>query len=173
MVARKPAAKKPAAKKTAAKKTAAPAKKSGSASSDAAASDKQIGDAVTRICENIENGGFDGHLQKFDDALTKRINAQNAAKRAAAKKTAEKRVAAPPKKAAPAAPKTTVEPEPGKTYGIKKTFKQLAGAKVKFVRFKAETDGAKSIVEMMSDVPGNPKGKKVAIPTSALEAAKK
>lgn len=162
-----PARKTTATKKTAAKKTAAP-KKSSSTTAPSSGAEQSAGE---KIASAIRAGHLDDWLGQIDDALTARANqhlAEN--KKSAATKSTAKKVSPAPKKSA--APTPTVEPTAGTTYGVSAKFKPLAGAKVKFVRFKADTDGAKSVVEMVTDKPGNPKGKKVVIPTAALEESK-
>jgi hypothetical protein len=134
-------------------------------------SKKKVEDSLgQRIASAIAEGKFDGDLGLLDDALTDRANHLTATKTAAPKKsttsTGVKKVSPPPKKNSSA-----LVPEPGKTYGITDKFKPLAGAKVKFIRFKADSDEKKSLVEMLTDKPGNPKGKKVVIPSNALIAA--
>ena len=170
MAVKKPAAKKVAAKKSApAKKTAAkksaPAKKS--VSKSAAPKVDPLDEIAKEICEGIVSGAFDFALVQFDDALEERLSKQQqaAAKKTPAKKSPvadTKKVSAPPKRAA------KVKPEAEKTYQIASKFKSLSGAKVKFKRFKAD-DENKSVVEMLTDKPGAPKGKRVVVPTTALE----
>lgn len=154
--AAKPLAKKVAAAKKPVKKTAAPK-----------------GDSLgQRVASAIVAGEFDGDLALLDDALTERSNEIAATKKTTeAPAKTEKKVAAPPKKSKSAS--AAIVPEPNKTYGIATTLKSLAGAKVKFLRFKVTPDGPdekKSVVEMLTDKPGSPKGKKVVIPTSGLIA---
>jgi DNA-binding protein HU-beta len=169
MPVKKTAAKKVAAKKTPAKKTAA--KKTTSTKS---ASQKQpsLGE---NICSAIKSGQLDGYLAEIDSALETRLaerSKEEAKKKTSTPKPAEqeKKVAPAPKKQPPAA---KVTPEKGKTYQIATKFKALAGAKVEFTKFKTGTDKkvdkTKAVVIMKTDKPGNPKGKRVVIPTSALE----
>lgn len=165
--AAKPLAKKIAAKKTAKKAVATPAKKTPAKKTVAGKVEETL---VDRIAAGIVGGSFDGELVKLDDALTTRANAQAvAARKESASKPAAKKVSAPPKKVTV---ETTVEPTSGTSYGVSPKFKPLSGAKVKFIRFKADSAGEKSVVEMMTDKPGSPKGKKVVIPTAALVESK-
>jgi hypothetical protein len=154
------------------KKNSATAKKTTAAKKSASASEPadRREEVAKRISGEIVAGTFDGYLILFDDALTTRANAQAAeARKNAAKSPApvsEKKVGASPKKST----KPAIVPEKDKQYLVGDRIKSLAGAKVKFLRFKADTDGAKSVVEMLTDKPGNPKGKVVSVPTIALEA---
>ena len=171
-------------RKTAAKKTATPAKKTAKSAAPAlakkVAAAKKTAEsnpeesAAKRIIAAIESGAFDGYLNQFDAALTKRINehvvenqkAKTTAKSASSSTPSEKKVAPPPKKAKKT---VTITPEQDGEYKVSDRLASLAGAKVKFIRFKADSDGKKSVVEMLTGKPGSPKGKRVVIPTSALE----
>lgn len=152
------AAKKTTAKKTAVKKTAAkkatPARESGDQA-------KQIAESVASA---IKEGDFDGHLQMIDEALTNRMQQPNRSNGQPAKKATEKKVAPPPKRSA-----KKINLKNGTTYQIVKGMKGIGGAKVKFIRYKADSDEKKSVVEMVTSKPGYPKGKKVAVQTMALE----
>lgn len=158
--AAKPLAKKVAAAKKAPAKKTTPAKKSASSSKQ-----DSLGQ---RIANAIAAGDFDGDLGLLDDALTQRTNDLATAKKtAAAKTTTAKKVSAPPKKSTSA----SVTPVKDSTYVVAATLKSLAGAKVKFRHYKAVEGGVdekKSVVEMLTDKPGSPKGKVVVIPTAAL-----
>lgn len=167
---RKPAvAKKTTAKKaTSSAKKSAPAKKTTAkkpAAKDSSASDDRTNDGLAKkIVTAIKAGEFDGHISDFDNAVSERIEQQrveNAKKKTPAKKGAEsKKVSAAPKR-------ESITPEPNKSYKVSSRFKKLAGAKVKFIRFKAEDD-TKGVVEMMVDKPGYPKGKRAILPVSVL-----
>jgi hypothetical protein len=179
MVAKKPAAKKTVAKKT----TAAPAKKVAAkktaAKKGSASEGGGVMDTINLIAAAIVNGDLDAGIIPLDDAITKRINAVAAERQKAEankrKVADDKKVSTPPKKSEPEpdeeddAPKGTPvkTPEEGKTYVIADRLKSLAGAKVKFLRFKADDD-KKAVVEMLTDVAGNPKGKRVGVPIAAL-----
>jgi hypothetical protein len=128
---------------------------------------------VNSIVAAIEEGQFDGFLSPIDAAVTGRMDALLDAEEALAKETAtkkpadSKRVAAAPKKTA--APKVAkVTPKEKGVYMVGDALKTLVGAKVEFQRYKAG-DKEKSVVVMKTDKPGNPKGKRLVIPTSALE----
>lgn len=169
-------------RKTAAKKTATPAKKTATTkkvaakktappkSASASADESKEAAIAAKIVAAIKEGNFDPYLNDLDSALTDRMNRHITEKNAAAKKSAsaapaEKKVSAPPKKK-----KTvTITPEPDGEYKVSDRLASLAGAKVKFIRFKADSDSKKSVVEMLTGKPGSPKGKRVVIPTSALE----
>lgn len=163
-VASKAPAKKTVAKKTTPAKTKPAALKGKSAS---AAQPSNVEELAARVCTAIRNGDFDGSIADIDNAVNARISAQ-ASERAAAKKTAApapKKVSAAPKRNAKVV--EAVVPEDGKTYKINSKIKKLEGAKVKFIRFKAEDD-SKGVVELMVDKPGYPKGKRSIVPVSAL-----
>jgi hypothetical protein len=177
-VKRTTAAKKAVAKKTTPAKSAAPAlakevarkktaaKTSASASAEPA---KNIEQLTKNIAAAIEGGQFDSHISLLDNAITKRINAHVAstAKTAAAKpapKSETKKVSTAPKRAKK--PVENIVPESGKTYKLAAPAK-LEGAKVKFIRPKADDD-AKVVIEMVTEKPGYPKGKRVVVPVSAL-----
>lgn len=166
-------------RKTAAKKTATPAKKVAksaakktTAKSESAAPEAAEAAIAKKIVAAIEGGNFDPYLNDLDSALTIRINKHIAEKRAASKKSAspapaEKKVSAPPVKKKK--PTVSITPELDGTYKVSERLSSLAGATVRFVRFKPDTDEKKSVVEMLTGKPGSPKGKRVVIPTSALE----
>ena len=171
MPARKSAA---PAKKAAAKKTAAPAKKtaakkSTSASKPAAGKGDSLEGLAKNIAEAIRSGQFDGHVAMLDEAITERVNAKVAenakTERAAAKKTETKKVSAAPKRGA-TKKSEPITPKEGTTYKLSGPAK-LAGAKVKFLRFKSDDD-KKAVVEMVTGKPGYPKEKRVVVPVSAL-----
>lgn len=118
------------------------------------------------IAQAIISGDLDGWLGLIDDALEQRSRAVNEVERAAsATAKTEKKVSAPPKRTATKAEITFTK---GETYAVSDKVKSLAGAKVKFHNFKADSMKKKSVVEMLVDKPGNPKGKKVILPTIAL-----
>jgi hypothetical protein len=106
-------------------------------------------------------------VRNIDDALTDRVNAAQKTESTTAKKSASaKKTTAPPKRAT-----KTVAAKVGETYKIAASFKKLAGAKVEFRRFKVvdgEANKDKAVVKMLTDKPGNPKGKVIVVPTSAL-----
>lgn len=172
MPVRKPAAKKTAtpAKKTATTKKVAAKKTAPTKSAESASADEPKEAAIAqKIVAAIKEGNFDPYLNDLDEALSDRINRHVTEKNAAAKKSAsaapaEKKVSAPPKKK-----RESITPEPDGEYKVSDRLASLAGAKVKFIRFKADTDSKKSVVEMLTGKPGSPKGKRVVIPTSALE----
>jgi hypothetical protein len=125
-------------------------------------------DIADRIVGAIKDGKMDGFLVQLDDALTERMNAQVEAQASSApkKETAAKKVAPPPKKSA-SKQTAVVKPVKDTEYVVADTFKRLATAVVSFVRHK-DGDTAKSVVAMVSDMPGAPKGKRVVVPTNAL-----
>lgn len=136
--------------------------------------DEELDALAELLVTALKEGDLDGALGKIDDAVTERINRHNAEQRKqAAKKTApaEKRVSAPPKKQSVSA--SVEKPVKNTTYVIRDAFKKLAGAKVKFIHFKPNTDNEKIVIEMMSDKPGNPKGKRLVVPLAAIEEVKK
>jgi hypothetical protein len=153
----------PVARKTVAKKTA---KKS--ASKPAADPVKGL---VADIATAVIAGDLDAHLTLLDDALTTRANARAAetAKKTAAA-PAEKKVSAPPKKGGSSVGSTgtkAVVPVESTVYLVSDRLKNLAGAKVEFVRYKPG-DENKAVVVMKTEKPGSPRGKRVVIPVAAL-----
>lgn len=159
------------AKKAVAKKTA-PAKDADIRNEDA--DNKEIKATVDAIIGAIKTGAFDGHLTALDDALTARSNKRRAASASASAKPAEKKVAPAPKRVVQEDEPTAtvlVTPVANTTYLVSEKFKPLAGAKVKFIRFRADDD-QKVVVEMLTDKPGSPKGKRVMIPTKSLVEVK-
>jgi hypothetical protein len=152
-----------------------PAPRKKSASKSAPSQEDKI---AKQIIDAIESGALDGYLSPFDDAVTDRMNTLLAEEQKTARKTAAPRaasasggktVAPPPRK--PAASKATAKVKPTKDglYLISSAFKKLSGAEVSFLRYK-DGDEAKSVVVMVTDMAGNPKGKRVVVPTNVLEA---
>lgn len=167
MPVKKPAAKKKTSKsaapaltkKVTATKRRAPAKKTTAKS--AADPAQQV---ANDICSAIVSGRLDGYLIQMDDALTERLRARQTEAREKVEKSApaEKKVPSAPKKSRP-----LVKPVSDRKYKVVDSNKAIGGATVVFLRHKVEDD-SKSVVEMATDKPGYPKGKRVVIPTSAL-----
>lgn len=154
------------AKKTVAKKTAAK-KPTGTAAAKKTAEVDPAENIAKNVSAAIVEGKFDRYLVLIDDALTTRINKQNAE---AAKKTAEpapakteRKVSTPPKRA-----KKSIVPEVGKNYLVSDSSKNIGGARVKFKRTKVDAP-EKAVVEMVTDKPGYPKGKLIVLPVAYLE----
>lgn len=175
-VRKTPVKKKPAAKSAApalAKKVASAKTKKSASTVDKPSAKKDAPKDVAALAKNvagaISSGKFDGHLGVIDDALTARSNEQrNAAKKSA---PAEKkgRVTEAPKREKK---DEVIVPKVGTTYKVKPSFKKLAGAKVKFKKFRAESNDEKAVVEMVTEKPGFPKGKNIVIPVSALSTSR-
>lgn len=177
MVARKTAAKKSAAKPLAKKVTAAKTKKSASSkphTTEAEEISNEVKQTVALIADAIKGGDLDSEFSVLDAAITERVNYLAAEKNKTAKKVAasEKSVAPAPKKTSAAAPasagKKVTDPKEGTTYLVSSRIKNLAGVKVKFIRFK-QGDEKKCLIEVMEGKPGYPKGKRTVIPVAALE----
>lgn len=147
-----------ATKKSAAKKTA---------SSD------PLKELVATFVELIKDGSLDEiYLRKVDDAITKRLEAHvnGAASASQPAASSEKSVPLPTRKSkeAPAAvPVKTVEPKVNALYTI--AGEKYAGVVVKFKKW-AHGDASlgKAGVEVVTEGPGYPKGKKFVIPVTAL-----
>lgn len=180
MPVKKPAAAKKAAAKKSVAKSAAPAlakkvtaaKRTSTKSSASTAEPVKDTESLTKkIAEAIKSGEFDAHISLLDDAITDRINkhvAANARKNGAASKpvakSESKKVSSAPKRAK--RPVENIVPEPGKTYKLAAPAK-LEGAKVKFIRPKADDD-SKVVIEMVTEKPGYPKGKRAIVTLAAL-----
>jgi hypothetical protein len=170
MPVRKSPAKKAPAKKTVAKKTTTKGASSASAKKTTVPSNQAQYQALADgVASAIREGSLDGYLELLDDALTDRANSINSQTTAAAKKSAStaKKTTPPPsrEKVKP------ITPKKGSVYKITTAFKALSGAKVEFVRFRTKdgvVDKNKAVVIMQTDKPGNPKGKRVIVPVSAL-----
>lgn len=129
------------------------------------------------IIEAIAGGDLDGHLNRIDDSLSDRIAKHNDEKLAAEERRTKKGTTSATEKVVPqpkrekSAGVGVVDVEVGATY-IVEGLKNLAGKKVKFLRFRKQDDVVdknKAVVEMLEDAPGAPKTKKVVVPTAALK----
>lgn len=141
--------------------------------------DDPVLDLVTMVVDMVKGKELDAHLSSLDNAISSRITDHEVEKgkaKQAAKKTQTKgeSISKPPVKKSgsaskvPANDKPDLVPVAGKVYKVDSRVKKVGGQKVEFVR-KYSKDETKSVVKMVTEVPGIPKGKVFPIPTSALE----
>lgn len=126
---------------------------------------------VTTFVELTRDGSLDAFITKIDDAITKRLESETSgeAKVPTTTKTTERNVPLPTRKSAEkkAAAVKTVEPKVGALYTI--SGEKYAGVVVKFLRWgHGDPSLGKAGVEVTTEGPGYPKGKKFLIPVVAL-----
>ncbi|MFE9742918.1 hypothetical protein [Streptomyces sp. NPDC006477] len=140
---------------------------------------QQLVDLVNSLKGMIEAGTLDEVLGDIDDAISARLDAVTPKKTTARKTTttapskAEKLAPVTRKpateSASPSAKPVPVRPRKGFDYQVNPTLKNaMAGVKVKFKSYVADTNNAKSSCELLEEFKGKPAGTRVTVPTRYL-----